>query len=250
MKVKEKQILEKIMKMTPEERTYINRLIDELNNEQKVHIAPRGKKDEEYKKALYMIDMNNGFVNFGPMANPEYNKLVPEQLELIEKFRDEDELVNFILEGHDEHATEFKKYPPHCIIGTKEADLIPEFVDEQDKPNTWTFYKNSVNGMLNISLQEKIRRLKNLKEVVYAGVCTDLCDFDFALTNARFLDEINKEAKLFVVKSCIDTFDAPGHNKNEMTEMALKMMTQAGIEVVENVEHLKVREKQLGLYLK
>lgn len=37
----------------------------------------------EYTKALYTIDMNNGFVNFGAMANPNYNKLVPEQLRLL-----------------------------------------------------------------------------------------------------------------------------------------------------------------------
>ena len=29
------------------------------------------------------------------MANPKYNDLVPEQLALIEMFREEDELVNF-----------------------------------------------------------------------------------------------------------------------------------------------------------
>ena len=85
------------------------------------------REDEEYQKALYMIDMNNGFVNFGAMANPEYNKLVPEQLRLIEKFRKEEELVNFILEGHDKDALEFKTYPKHCVLGTDEALLIPEF---------------------------------------------------------------------------------------------------------------------------
>lgn len=33
----------------------------------------------QVEKALYIIDMNNGFVNFGAMANPKYNDLVPEQ---------------------------------------------------------------------------------------------------------------------------------------------------------------------------
>ena len=44
------------------------------------------KEDVEFLKALFMIDMNNGFVNFGPMANPKYNDLVPEQQALIEKY--------------------------------------------------------------------------------------------------------------------------------------------------------------------
>ena len=49
----------------------------------------RMSKKETYKnirKALYIIDMNNGFVNFGNMANPKYNELVSEQLKLINKF--------------------------------------------------------------------------------------------------------------------------------------------------------------------
>ena len=51
---------------------------------------------EEVEKALYIIDMNNGFVNFGAMANPKYNELVPEQLKLIEKVRKEKGIINFI----------------------------------------------------------------------------------------------------------------------------------------------------------
>ena len=62
----------------------------------------RKKNLNEMKKALYVIDMNNGFVNFGPMANTSYLNLVPEQQKLIEKFRSEKEQVNFVLEGHNE----------------------------------------------------------------------------------------------------------------------------------------------------
>ena len=90
-------------------------------------------KNEEVEKVLYNIDMNNGFVNFGAMANPTYNELVPEQLKLIEKIRNENGIVNFILEGHDKDALEFKSYPEHCVIGTPEADLIPELKVEERK---------------------------------------------------------------------------------------------------------------------
>jgi len=207
-------------------------------------------KDEEAVKLLYNIDMNEGFVNFGAMANPEYNKLVPEQKKLIDKIRREDGIVDFILEGHGKDSLEFKTYPGHCILGTREVELIPELIGEKNKPNTYTFYKNCINGMLNLDVQEQIKRLKNLKEIIYSGVCADLCVMDFARTNARFLDQINKEVKLFAVKNTIDTFDAPGHNREEWLNIAYKVMEQAGIEIVENVDHLIEREKQLGLYLR
>lgn len=202
---------------------------------------------EEVEKALYIIDMNNGFVNFGAMANPKYNDLVPEQIRMIRKIRSEKGIVNFILEGHKEDSLEFQSYPKHCIIGTDEAESIPELLPEQNKNNTNTYYKNCINGMLTGEVQKDIKRLKALKEVIFEGVCADLCVMDFARTYARYLDQINREAKLFVVKNAVDTFDAPGHDRDEWLDIAYKVMAQAGIMVVESYEELEEKEKILGL---
>ena len=202
------------------------------------------RKELEIQKALYIIDMNNGFVNFGAMANPAYHALVPEQLKMIEKIRRENGQINFVLEGHQEDALEFKSYPKHCVLGTKEAELIPEFVSEQTKENTNTYYKNCINGMLTGEVAKDIQRLKALKEVIFEGVCADLCVMDFARTYARFLDQINKEVNLFVVKNAID---GPSHNREEWLDIAYKVMAQAGIHVVEDYEELEEKEQTLGL---
>lgn len=212
----------------------------------------KSKKEvyENIRKALYMIDMNNGFVNFGNMANPKYNELVNEQLKLINKFRKENQLVNFVLEGHTTDSIEFDSYPSHCVLGTKEAELIPEFIDEQNKENTRTYYKNSINGMLNRNLQDDIKSQDNLNEIVIGGVCADLCVMDFARTFSRYLDEINRRAKIFVVENTIDTYDSLEHNREEWMDIAKKVMTQAGIIMVPNIEELERKEKKLGLILK
>ena len=212
----------------------------------------KSKKEvyENIRKALYMIDMNNGFVNFGNMANPKYNELVNEQLKLINKFRKENQLVNFVLEGHTTDSIEFDSYPSHCVLGTKEAELIPEFIDEQNKENTRTYYKNSINGMLNRNLQDDIKSQDNLNEIVIGGVCADLCVMDFARTFSRYLDEINRRAKIFVVENTIDTYDSLEHNREEWMDIAKKVMTQAGIIMVPNIEELERKEKALGLILK
>lgn len=198
-------------------------------------------------KVLYTIDMNNGFVNFGAMANPKYNDLVPEQERLIKKFIEEDEYTTYILEGHDKNAREFQTYPAHCILGTDEAELIPELKKYENYVKANKFYKNSINGMLNRKVQDQIKELKDLREVVIQGVCADLCVMDFARTNARFLDEINSEAKIFVVKNAIDTFDAPNHNREEWMRIAEMVMTQAGIEMVQDINELEEKEKQYNL---
>lgn len=213
-------------------------------------ILNKGRKKEEFQKALYVIDMNNGFVNFGAMHNKSYNDLVPSQCDLINKFRQENQQVNFILEGHDKDALEFASYPEHCVYGTPEAELIDELLPEQGKDNTNSFYKNSINGMLNTNLHEEIKRLKKLREIVIVGVCADLCVMDFARSYARYLDEINKDAHIFAVNNAIDTFDAPGHDRVEWLNIAKQVMMQAGIEFVNNREELETRERELGLYLK
>lgn len=205
------------------------------------------KELEKYEKAIYIVDMNNGFVNFGAMANPKYNELVPEQVKLVNKIRKENGLVNFILEGHNDDALEFKTYPKHCVLGTDEAKLIPELIKEQDKENTKTYYKNCINGMLNRDLQDDIKNLKKLREIIVAGVCTDLCVMDFARTYLRYLDQINKETKLFVIKNATDTFDAPGHDREEWTNIAYKVMAQAGAIVVDDINELEQKEKELKL---
>ena len=212
----------------------------------------KSKKEvyENIRKALYMIDMNNGFVNFGNMANPKYNELVNEQLKLVNKFRKENQLVNFVLEGHTTDSIEFDSYPSHCVLGTKEAELIPEFIDEQNKENTRTYYKNSINGMLNRNLQDDIKSQDNLNEIVIGGVCADLCVMDFARTFSRYLDEINRRAKIFVVENTIDTYDSLEHNREEWMDIAKKVMTQAGIIMVSNIDELESKEKELGLILK
>ena len=241
-----REYLRLIREMNPEQKRIFEELLQDVRNLKEL-AKEKDVTKKQFTKALFIVDMNNGFVNFGDMHNKNYNALVPEQKRLIEKFRQEGELVNFIMEGHIEDAVEFLTYPSHCIIGTPEADLIPEFIEEEYKDNTNIYYKNSINGGLNLDLQIDLEDLRDLKEIVIAGVCTDLCVLDFAKTIAKLLDEINHKVHIFVVASAVSTFDAPGHDRTCETEFAFEVMRKSGIEVVENFDHLYEREKELKL---
>lgn len=213
------------------------------------------KNLEDYRKALYNIDMVEGFVNFGAMANQAYNELVPEQMNIMDDFLEEGEAVNLIGEGHNKEAVEFDNYPEHCVLGTPEADFIPEIQDrvyvKNEKgilvPNVRVYRKNSINGMLNDQVREDIKKMTNLKMAVFNGVCEDLCVMDFVRTYARYVNELNRRVNLYVVANTVDTFDAPGHNREEWKKIARMVMEQAGVKYVENYEELKDEEKKLGL---
>ena len=205
------------------------------------------KELQDYKKALYCIDMVEGFVNFGAMANPSYNSLISEQLKIMASLSSTGESLNFIGEGHNEDALEFASYPKHCVLGTKEADFISEFDQYLSLSNSRIYRKNSINGMLNDKLREDIAKMKNLEEAIFMGVCEDLCVMDFVRTYARYLDELNKKVNLFVVASTVDTFDAPNHNREEWKKIARMVMEQAGVIYVENYEELKKKQKILKI---
>ena len=243
---KYREYLRLIRSMNETQMVAFEKLLDNVR-EMKVAAEEKNITKKQFTKALFIVDMNNGFVNFGAMHNKEYNKLVPEQKKLIEKFRREEQLVNFIMEGHVEDAVEFLLYPEHCKDGTPESELIPQFKEEETKENTNIYYKNSINGGLNLDLHIDVEDLRDLKEIVIAGVCTDLCVLDFAKTLARLMDEVNKNVHIFVVASAVSTFDAPGHNREEETEYAFEVMRKSGIEIVDDFEHLERREKELKL---
>lgn len=243
-----REYLRLIRNMNPEQKKALNDLLEEVKK-LKEEAEKQNLTRRQFTKALFIVDMNNGFVNFGAMHNKEYNALVPEQQKLIDKFRKEEQLVNFIMEGHLENAVEFLIYPEHCKINTEECELIPQFKKEETHELTNIYYKNSINGALNLDLQIDLEDLKDLKEIVIAGVCTDLCVLDFAKTLARLMEEINHKVHIFVVASAVSTFNGVGHNKNEETKYAFEIMHKSGIEVVEDFEQLKKREKELKLVI-
>ena len=109
---------------------------------------------------------------------------------------------------------------------------------------------NNEKGEIVEHVEDYIKNQENLKEIVVGGVCADLCVMDFARTFSRYLDEINKRAKIFVVENTIDTYDSLEHNREEWMDIAKKVMTQAGIIMVPNIEELERKEKELGLILK
>ena len=118
--------------------------------------------------------------------------------------------------------------------------IIPSYIVFKD--TTYVVKKGDtlygISTSYGVSVDD-IKSLKKLKMIVLAGVCGDLCVMDFGRTLLRYLDEINHDLKVFVVKSCIDTFDAPGHNREELLDIAYKVLEQAGAVVVENVDDLK-----------
>lgn len=190
------------------------------------------KKREELKKLLIVVDMVNGFIKEGKMSDKDINHITPRIKALVESYLIEEEGVAFIKDTHDYDSAEFKKYPPHCIKGTTEAELISEL--SQYESRALSYEKNSTSTIFAKNFMRDIERMKSLEEVVITGCCTDICVMNLAIPLVNYFDEQNKDVTVRVPQNAVETFNSEVHDRREYNSMALRLMKNQGIGV-ENI---------------
>lgn len=186
---------------------------------------------EKIDKLLINVDMVNGFVKKGDMADSYIEHIIPEHIKLMKKAEESDnEIIAIIKDTHQKECREFKRYPMHCVEGTDEAELIDEL--SQFEENALVYKKNSTSAMYAPNFLKDIDKMKNLKEVVIVGCCTDICVINLAIPLQNYFDQQNRNILITVPKNAVETYNLPNHNREEYNEMAFKLMEQAGIKLV------------------
>ncbi len=190
------------------------------------------KKREELTKLLVVVDMVNGFIKEGKMSDKDINHITPRIKSLVESFLSEEEGVAFIKDTHEPNSIEFKKYPPHCLKGTTEAELISELSCYEHQ--SLSYEKNSTSTIFARNFMRDIERMESLKEIIITGCCTDICVMNLGIPLVNYFDEKNKDVKIWVPQNAVETFNSEIHNRDEYNNMALKLMKNQGIGV-ENI---------------
>lgn len=185
-----------------------------------------------YETALIVVDMVNGFVNEGVLHDKNIRKIVPRQLELLEEAEKKGSLIILVKDTHNNTATEFKRFggKPHCVKGTKEAELIDELKPFEQKDNVITVEKNSTSLMESPQFREIVRQAENLKEVNFVGCCTDICVFNGAMGLANYYDQWNRDVTIHVHEDAIATYSE--EDRGEYIESAKLLMKLQGINLV------------------
>lgn len=185
-----------------------------------------------YKKALVVIDMVNGFINEGTLADKNMRRIIEENVRLVREFLKEEQYVIFIKDTHEINSAEFKSFPPHCLRGTNEARLIEELEIFEGKKNTIAIEKNSTSAMMVPQFRQLIDDMINLEQIVGIGVCGDICVPNTFIPLKNYLNQNNRCVDLIVCENAVDTFNSINHNRDEYLEMAFKLMNQSGIQMV------------------
>ena len=182
------------------------------------------------RNLLVVVDMVNGFINEGNLADKSINRITNNVVSLVEDAIQNNINIVAFKDTHTENDVEFNSFPPHCIKGTNECELIPElkiyekFMYVIEKPTT--------NGF-------ETDKFKNLMECVkfdniyVCGCCTDICVYNFVNSLNDFLQRNYLDTNIVVVQDAVDTFNGTNHKADEVNYEYLSKMNNLGVSITE-----------------
>ena len=152
---------------------------------------------------VLVIDMVKGFLEEGhPLyCGAQARRIIPKVQGLLEQELAQGSTIFFLCDHHTPDDAEFKMFPPHCIEGTAEAELIPELARYQGE----IMPKRRFSAFFNTQLEEKLLKLKPEKLIV-CGVCTDICVLH-TVAEAR-----NRDYQVEVPVDCVASFNERAHH--------------------------------------
>jgi nicotinate phosphoribosyltransferase len=154
-------------------------------------------------RAILVIDMLRGFLEEGyPLyCGIEARSIIPNIQKLLESELQQGSKIFYLCDHHIPNDPEFKMFPPHCIEGTVETEIIPElspYPGEIIPTRTFSsFYNTSLDKRLTVIKPETI---------VVCGVCTHICVLH-AVIDAR-----NRDYEVEVPVDCVASFDKKAHS--------------------------------------
>lgn len=151
--------------------------------------------------AVLVVDMLKGFLEerYPLYCGEQARRIIPNISKLLQQEMGKGSKVFFICDRHDPDDLEFKMFPPHCVSGTEEAEIIPELRDYPGEVIT----KNRYSGFFKTLLDERLQAIRPDKLIV-CGVCTDICVMH-TVADAR-----NRDYEVEVPIDCVASFSEEG----------------------------------------
>lgn len=173
-------------------------------------------------KALVVVDVQNDFVD-GSLGTREAVGIIPNVIEKIKGF---DGIVLHTLDTHYDNyleTQEGRKLPvKHCIIDTHGWELHHDVKLALEQRKSTGFYKDTFGCIDLIEYINLHRGGAPFDEIVFVGLCTDIC----VVSNALLYKAFYPESRVVVDSSCCAGVTPEKH------EAALEVMRSCQIEVI------------------
>ena len=153
-------------------------------------------------RAVLVVDMLRGFLEEGhPLyVGDKARRIITNIQGLLEQELAQGSKILFVCDQHEPDDLEFKMFPPHCIAGTPEAEVIPELAKYPGE----IIPKKRYSAFFNTSLEEKLKQLKPDK-IIVCGVLTNICVMH-TVADAR-----NRDYYVEVPVDCVASPDEKAH---------------------------------------
>lgn len=194
--------------------------------------------------AIIVVDMINGFTKSGPLADPEIAKAARPIASLIEETTQSRQALLFVKDTHEEGCLEFESFPPHCLKGTDESEIMDELKGFADQASV--IEKNSISTFTAPGFSEWLKTLKIPADIVITGCCTDLCVLQLVLSLQSYINQNDlRGLRIVVPVDCVDTYHIEGiHDAKETNRFALENMKANGVKVISGFDYGKPEEKE------
>jgi nicotinamidase/pyrazinamidase len=151
---------------------------------------------------VLVVDMLRGFCEEGYRlyVGETIRRIIPKIRRLLEEEKAKGSHIIFLCDSHAPDDKEFEMFPPHCVRGTEEAEIIPELRQFAGE----VIPKTRFSCFYGTNLDERLRELKPDK-IIVVGVCTDICVMH-TVADAR-----NRDYSVEVPADCVATFDQEAH---------------------------------------
>lgn len=181
------------------------------------------------KNLLIIVDMINGFVNEGNLADKKINRIVEDLTKQVEKsIKDKDMIIAF-KDTHEQNDIEFESYPVHCVKGSPECALIPELKVFENYMTV--IEKSTTNGFIEKAFKSILE--KNIfDKIIVTGADTDICVFQLVESLINYIKEQNLKTIVVVPENMVDTFDNDNHNAEEMNKTYIQKMEKLGAKIL------------------
>lgn len=204
-------------------------MIKEIESLEPVSIS---KLDCKTTMAVF-VDIINGFINEGAMASERVGDIIPHNARLLKMCNEKNILTAAFADCHEKNAAEFASFPPHCVKDTRESEIVDEL---KEQGGYILIPKNSTNGFNEQKFRDLIECHPEICTFIVTGDCTDICVLQFCLALKTYFTAQDKQIRIIIPISCVETYDAPFHSSDFANLAAYKLLKDSGITFVSGIE--------------
>jgi nicotinamidase-related amidase len=154
--------------------------------------------------ALIVVDMQRGFMSpEGTLyCGDAARQIIPRIRDLVEEEAKRGSLIIFTTDTHQPDDKEFAMFPPHCVAGTSEVEIIPELAPLAAQHTVLP--KRRYSAFFETDLDRRLAAF-GPEQVIVVGDCTDICVLH-TVAELR-----NRDYPVVVPSACVASFDRDAH---------------------------------------